>query len=141
MATATTAVVALLAILTLPLATAKKSTGDSKIKWQTHLNDALETAATQGKPVLLRFTASWCPPCLVMNASVWPNAAVSNAVNSGYLPVEIDIDAPGAAAIAEKFRIQGVPSIVLLDSKGQETARANFMSAKQVLRFLEQPAG
>ncbi len=134
------AVAALLAPLVLPLATAGKATPESKIDWQSNLDQALETAASEDKPVLLRFTASWCPPCLVMNAKVWPDANVANAVTSGYVPVEIDVDSPAAAEITEKFRIQGVPSVVLLDPKGQETSRANFMSTKQTLRFLEQPA-
>ncbi len=140
LATAGIALAVLLATFALPLATAEKASADSKIDWQTNLDQALKTAAAEGKPVLLRFSAGWCPPCLVMNAKVWPDANVACAVNSGYVPVEIDVDSPGAAEIAGKFRIQGVPSIILLDSQGQETSRANFMSTKQTLRFLNPSA-
>ncbi len=108
---------------------------DTGVRWRTDGPALLES--TQDRPMLLRFTASWCGPCRVMNANVWPDPRVARTVNEHFIPVELDIDRPEVQAIARKFRIVGVPTLVLLDRSGQELDRANFMSVGQTVQFLE----
>ena len=72
-----------------------------------------------------------------MAAQVWPDPQVVKAVNDAYIPIEVDIDTPEAAAIINQFGINAVPTIVVLDRQGKEVARTNFMSVEQTLVFLK----
>src|SRR5512141_2175586 len=49
------------------------------IPWRTDFDAALAEARQSGRPVLLDFYASWCPPCQVMKHEVWPEAKVREA--------------------------------------------------------------
>ncbi|HWL50974.1 MAG TPA: thioredoxin family protein [Chthoniobacteraceae bacterium] len=108
----------------------------SGVEWRT--DGAAVLKAKQDRPILLRFTASWCPPCRVMNANVWPNAEVAGMVNQHFIPVELDIDQPEVREIADRFEIIAVPTMVLLNGNGKELDRANFMDVRETMKFLEQ---
>lgn len=112
------------------------SRADSAVEWRT--DGAAVLKAKQDRPILLRFTAGWCPPCRVMNSTVWPDAKVAEMVNQHFIPVELDIDQPDVQEIANRFQVMAVPTLVLLDSNGKELDRANFMDTKETMKFLEQ---
>lgn len=108
------------------------------VEWHSNFEEALTKAAEQDKVVLLRFTADWCAPCRVMDASVWPDEKVQAALAEKYILVKSDIDKPVSRALAQRFRVRGVPTLVQLDADGVEFARGSFMSAAAMLRFLEE---
>lgn len=112
----------------------------SAVAWRTGFDAALAESAQTGKPVLVDFTASWCPPCKVMKHEVWPDSAVARAVTDGYVPLLIDVDAPQNAAVAERYGIRGIPTILVMDAKGQVLHAGMFMSSGEMLKFLKQPA-
>jgi thiol:disulfide interchange protein len=110
----------------------------SAIAWRTGFDAALAESAQTGKPVLVDFTASWCPPCKVMKHEVWPDAEVANAVNGAYVPLLVDVDEPQNAEVAQKYGIRGIPTILVLDAKGDVLRVGSFMSKGDMLDFLKQ---
>jgi thiol:disulfide interchange protein len=108
----------------------------SAVEWRSGLDAALAESAETGKPVLVDFTASWCPPCKVMKHEVWPDAAVAQAVNKNYIPLLVDVDVD--AEVARKYGIRGIPTILVLDAKGDVLRAASFMSASGMIDFLNQ---
>lgn len=119
--------------LAAPAATATKD----MIAWRTDLPTALADAAKQNKTVLLRFTAKWCGPCRVMDARVWPDPTVQAALARKYVIVKSDVDEEASQVLAQKYGIPGVPTLLLLDGKGRETARGGFMSSPEMVKFLD----
>jgi len=117
---------------------AKEETRPSQIAWQKSLDEALKSAQTQKKPVLVDFFATWCGPCRAMEKEVWPNPQVVAAAAS-YVPVKLDIDQHRKEA--EKYNIEAVPTIVILDSQGKEKERSvGFREAEALAALLKKHA-
>jgi thiol:disulfide interchange protein len=112
----------------------------SNVAWRTGFDAALAESAKTGKPVLVDFTASWCPPCKVMKHEVWPDADVASAVNDAYVPLLVDVDEPQNAEVAQKYGIRGIPTVLVLDAKGEVLKVGSFMSKRDMLDFLKQSA-
>lgn len=109
----------------------------SAVAWRTGFDAALAESAKNGKPVLVDFTASWCPPCQTMKHDVWPDAKVASAVNEGYVPVLVDVDNPKNADVAQKYGVRGIPTILVLDARGQVLRTGSYMSRSAMLDFLK----
>jgi protein disulfide-isomerase len=109
--------------------------------WRASYAAALEESGRTGKRVLIDFTASWCPPCRVMEAEVWPDEKVRAAIAQHVIPLQLDIDEPDSNAAARKYGIQSIPTLVIVDAHGTELARGNFMSASGVVAFVTENAG
>lgn len=130
--------VALLLLMTFPALAETPSGMSGKTEWQSDLPSGLAEAKKQDKLVLLRFTAKWCAPCRVMDASVWPDQKVRRALSRDFLPVLLDIDDAAAVKVARKHGVQAVPTLLVLNGNGEEVSRGSFMSTKKLLAFLEQ---
>ena len=109
----------------------------SAVNWRTGFDAALAESARTGKPVLVDFTASWCPPCKVMKQEVWPDAHVARAAKDGYVPLLVDVDDPQNAAVAERYAIRGIPTVLVLDAEGKVLRTGAYMSKYDMLDFLK----
>ena len=112
----------------------------SGIDWRDGFDAALAESARTGKPVLLDFTASWCPPCKVMKHEVWPNPQVAQAVAEGYVPLLVDVDDPRNAEVAQRYGVRGIPSILVVDAQGKVLRQGSYMSKSDMLDFLKNQA-
>jgi len=95
-----------------------KSSVEEQLKagWHASLADGLDTAARQGKPVLIDMWATWCKNCLTMDKTTLNNAAVQSAL-SGYVKIKFqaeDPDAQPAKSVMQKFDAVGLPTYVIL---------------------------
>ena len=106
----------------------------SSIAWRTNLDAALAEAKQSGKPVLVDFSAVWCPPCLAMKHDTWTDGVVARAVSASTIPVLIDIDADPATA--SRFGIEAIPAVLMLDGNGRVLRTEGFLPASGVIRFL-----
>jgi thiol:disulfide interchange protein len=106
----------------------------ASFEWRTDLDAALAEARHLGRPVFADFQADWCPPCIAMAHDVWPDPEVGRLLTERYVPLSIDVDRdPDAAA---RYRIHGIPTILVLDGDGRVLRRASFMSRGGILDFL-----
>lgn len=92
--------------------------------WQTDPERAFEEARTSGRPVMLYFTADWCPPCHDLRAHVFPQPGFVEKSRL-FVPVYLDSDQPQAQMWVEKFGVIGYPTLVVLNSTESEIVRVS----------------
>lgn len=83
------------------------------------LQQALVLAQAVGKPVLVDFSAIWCPTCRALHADVFTDIAVKQAITTGFVLSRVDYEAPGARAFMQRYAVQGFPTLLALSADGQ----------------------
>lgn len=85
------------------------------------------------QPVLVDFSAEWCGPCKMMAPIL---KELHGLVKGKARIIKIDVDRN--KAVARKFQIQGVPTLILF-KKGQiKWRQSGVMSAKDLKRVIDQ---
>lgn len=107
------------------------------IQWLENYDEAISQAKKRDLPVFIDFAASWCTPCVMMDKHVWPKAAVRQALDSQVIPMRVDLDAKSTAPLVEKYNIEFVPTILLIDAQGQELKREGFVDDEQLLEMIK----
>jgi thiol:disulfide interchange protein len=98
--------------------------------WETDVDAAIALAKKEGKSVMLEFTGSdWCPPCIMMSKKVFSKQEFVTAASKDFVLVHLDFPKGDKALAeknkpyAEKYEIEGYPTVILLDGKGKEFDR------------------
>ncbi len=111
--------------------------------WETDVKTALEKAKKEKKAVMLSFVGSdWCPPCIEISKNVYSKDEFVKLASENYVLVHLDFP-NGNQELLEKnipyakhFKIQGFPSVILLDSEGVEFNRFIAVQYPEVGSFL-----
>jgi uncharacterized protein YyaL (SSP411 family) len=85
------------------------------VKWAASLNDALGSAKSKDKPVMIDFHSERCGWCKVMDKQTYSDAKVISRLEK-FVPVKVDADRDYSAV--QKYKIAGLPTIVFLSPKG-----------------------
>lgn len=97
---------------------------------------ALRQARTERLLVLIDFFADWCVPCRVLEKDVFPDPRLRELLE-GYLLVRVDVD--HLPDVANNYEVAAMPTLVVLDSHGQERQRlVGIMTVERLLRDLPQ---
>ena len=97
-----------------------------KSPWRPYSKQALEDSVARQKPVVIDFFAEWCPNCHELDKEVFslPEIQAKLAQVTALRVDATDQDDPEVQKIAQEYQIEGLPTIVFLDSKGQEINNA-----------------
>src|ERR1051325_3693222 len=101
--------------------------------WLNSLPKALEHAKKEKKLVLLDFNGSdWCPPCIKLKKDVFGSADFKKFAKDNLVLVDVDFPRRKAQpadikaandALSEKYKIEGFPTIIVLNADGKEVNR------------------
>ena len=111
--------------------------------WTDDLDKALEKAKTEKKSVLIEVTGSdWCPPCIAMRKNVFSKKEFVEAASKDFILVELDFPKGDPdlkkrnEPLAKKYKIEGYPTVILLDSDGKEFSRFFARKYQETTDFL-----
>ncbi len=126
----------LLAVMSLSAIGANRSDA-----WKKDFTAAATEAKQSGRPLLVHFSATWCPPCKTMERDVLHTRDVQEVLSKHFVAVMVDDDAEPELGV--QFKVRSLPSdivvapdgVVLLRSEGAQS-KANYIA--QLRRVVSQ---
>lgn len=120
------------------------SCGNSSKSEKTDANEAVQLTkeeaqakisdATSGKLTVIDFNATWCGPCRAF-APIFEEAQATFADSFEFKSIDIDNN----QELAQKYNVEAIPCIVVLDAAGNEVARnVGFMEKEEFTNFLNE---
>ena len=91
-------------------------------------NELIQSA----KPVLVDFYAEWCGPCQMMKPRLLD---VAERIGNEAKIVQIDIDKE--KALAERFHIQSVPTLIIFKNGKQLWRQSGIISTHALAKLLQ----
>ena len=98
----------------------------------TSVNDFDELTKSSQVPVVVDFWANWCPPCRMLA----PELAKLAKLRAGQL-LFAKVNTDELPALAERYSISGIPSLLVFERGRVTRSTAGFMSASALERELE----
>jgi thiol:disulfide interchange protein DsbD len=111
----------------------------AEVRWDVYNEGALATAKLAHKPVIVDFYADWCAPCKELDHKTFSDATVA-AEMQRFVRVKADLTVTSDArvlALTKQYAIAGVPTIVFIDSNGNEQPDQRFTGFEPPDVFLE----
>jgi thiol:disulfide interchange protein DsbD len=82
---------------------------------------ALARARAEGRPVIIDFWADWCAACRELDRTAWADPRVrEEAARFVTLKMDGSTDDDAFQRAFEKYKVVGMPTVVLIDSRGRE---------------------
>lgn len=96
------------------------------------LDVALAKAKAENKLVFVDFYADWCGPCKMLDRTTWKDAKVKEWLSKHTIAVKVDVDRD--AASAQKYKVEAMPTMILLAADGKEKKRiVGYRDAQQFI--------
>ncbi len=102
-----------------------KALAASRDGWLHDLDAGVDAADASGKPMLVLYTADWCPPCRELKRNVLSDPHIDAFLRQNYVRVKMDLTnrhGPNARTASE-YGITGIPTVILYDRRGMEINR------------------
>lgn len=113
---------------------------EDQISWRTGDRAAFVEAREADKPVLLLYTASWCPPCKQLKAEVFADDDAAAWFEDNFIPVKLDTDHLNDQQTqqAQRLGITGIPTMIVMRPDGTVlTQQSGFHGKAAVLDWAQ----
>lgn len=112
----------------------------SQIKWHKIEDTAYEEASQTGRPILVDGWADWCVACREMDATVFQDSEVVEELSNHWVSLKLDLTELNdeTEALAEKYQMPGLPTLVLVPSNGDLSKARRLAGSVDKKRLLNE---
>lgn len=107
------------------LAEARPKTGPVRVKHGFYIDSfasAEKDCRARKQPILLLFSARWCPGCMRMEKENWDNPAMKGVL-AKFAKVKLDSDRFENSLTMKKYEVAAIPTLLILNCDGEEIER------------------
>jgi len=108
--------------------------------WKKFSLEGYETSLKNNEKMVIDFYADWCIPCKELDKLTFADKNVINE-SKFFTFYKVDMtksDSEKNEELRKKFNILGMPTVLIIDSKGNEVKRlTGFVNAEEFLKFME----
>lgn len=112
----------------------------ASIQWKAFSDSRYNEALSNKEKIIIDFYADWCIPCKELDALTFSDPKVIEA-SKDFTRFKVDMTqtlSDETEKIRNKFNIVGMPTILIIDSKGNEVERlTGFVNAAEFLKILQ----
>lgn len=114
-----------------------------QVVWEKYSPQKMEQAVAAKKPVIMDFYADWCIPCHELDQWTYRDPKVIKLLKP-FARFKVDLTSPEdevLEALIDQYEIQGVPTVLFLDTDGKEVKEARitgFVPAKEFVEIFEE---
>ena len=111
--------------------------GNAKPGWLTDIRQARDKAKSDKKLILVDFTGSdWCGWCIKLDREVFSKPEFKEYADKNLVLLEVDfpkgkqqtaVQKAHNLELAEKFGVQGFPTVLVLDAEGKIVGQLGYM--------------
>ncbi len=109
------------------------------VEWKKYSEEAVSNI--NGRGVIIDFYADWCIPCKELDALTFTDPKVIE-LSKEFDTYKADLTkslSPEVEALREKYKIIGVPTVLILNSSGEEINRiTGFVNAEEFYQILSE---
>ncbi len=109
------------------------------LEWTSNEPEARALAKAEHRPVIIDFGAEWCAACKELTLHTFADPRVREEA-ARFVAVQVDAtneDDPQVQVLKEKYRVVGLPTVVVIGGDGVERARFNeFVPAEAFLKAI-----
>jgi thiol:disulfide interchange protein DsbD len=110
------------------------------IEWQHYKPEIAAASLPGSRGIIIDFYADWCIPCKELDANTFSDQRVITSAKN-FVALKADMTkslSPEVDALRNKYNIVGVPTVLIINSKGKEVQRlTGFVNADEFLKLLK----
>lgn len=116
-------------------------TEQKSLDWEYYTDDIYEKALADNDKIIIDFYADWCIPCKELDALTFSDDKVIQATKD-FTSLKVDMTktlSDETEKLRKKFEIRGMPTVLIIDSNGEEKERiTGFVNAEEFLKMVQQ---
>jgi thioredoxin 1 len=103
------------------------------------LQQALEKAKAEQKPLFIDIYASWCGPCKMLRNNTFTDKEVGTFFNANFISMSLDGEQGDGAVLAGRYRIPGYPTLIILNKNGDlVNLETGYLEPSELVAFAKQ---